>query len=161
VKGGHHVFGSVRKRHDYSLLRPLYPVPVLLFVFFLAVQGLHSLLTALHRAGRLHQQGTMFHSGASGSATGYCLYHSLKFLIETLLVSIIYMIYMMYLSTLNKHTIIVTNIMIMSFFWIKLNLKLPNFLTFQKRDVRQFSFVGFAGLLKPTPFEGTHYKRWR
>jgi hypothetical protein len=33
VKGGHHVFGSVRKRHDYSLLRPLYPVPVLLFVF--------------------------------------------------------------------------------------------------------------------------------
>jgi hypothetical protein len=89
VKGGHHVFGSVRKRHDYSLLRPLYPVPVLLFVFFLEVQGLHSLLTALHRAGRLYQQGTMFHSGASGSATRYCLYHSLKFLIET--VSVIYM----------------------------------------------------------------------
>ena len=38
---------------------------------------------------------------------------------------------------------------------------LPIFLTFQKRDNRQFSSVGFAGLLKPTPFEGTHYKRWR
>jgi hypothetical protein len=68
------------------------------------------------------------------------------------------MIYMMFLSTLNKRTIDVTNIMIMLFFCIKLNLKLPNFLTIQKRD-RQFSSVGFAGMLKPTLFEGTHYKR--
>jgi hypothetical protein len=52
-------------------------------------------------------------------------------------------------------------ILIKSFLWIKLNMNLPNFLTFQKRDNRQFSSVGFAGLLKPTPFEGTHYKRWR
>jgi hypothetical protein len=72
----------------------------------------------------------MFHSGASGSAAGYFLHHPLKFLIKTLLVSVIYMmfvctlnkrmlvsvIYMMFVSTLNKHTIIVTNIMIMLFF---------------------------------------------
>jgi hypothetical protein len=51
-------------------------------------------------------------------------------------------------------------IMIMSFCWIKINLKLSIFITIQKRYFRQFSSVGFAGLLKPTPFEGTHYKRW-
>jgi hypothetical protein len=44
------------------------------------------------------------------------------------------LIYMMFLSTLNKRTIDVINIMIMLFFWIKLNLKLPIFLTIQKRD---------------------------
>jgi hypothetical protein len=82
------------------------------------------------RSTRLHQLGTMFHSGASGSAAGYFLHQPLKFLIKTLLVTIIYMmfvstlnkhmlvsvIYMMFVSTLNKRTIIVTNIMIMSFF---------------------------------------------
>jgi hypothetical protein len=52
-------------------------------------------------------------------------------------------------------------ILIKSFLWIKLNMNLPKFLTFQKREYRQFSSVGFAGLLKPMPFEGTHYKRWR
>ena len=40
-------------------------------------------------------------------------------------------------------------------------MNLPNFLTIQKCDFRQFSFVGFAGMLKPPPFECTHYKRWR
>jgi hypothetical protein len=52
-------------------------------------------------------------------------------------------------------------ILIKSFLWIKLNMNLHKFLTIQKRDYRQFSYVGFAGLLKPTPFESTHYKRWR
>jgi hypothetical protein len=62
---------------------------------------------------------------------------------------------------LNKHIYDITIILIKSFLWIKLNMNLPKFLTFQKRDIRQFSSVGFVGLLKPTPFEGTHYKRWR
>jgi hypothetical protein len=44
----------------------------------------------------------MFHSGASGSAAGYFFHHPLKFLIKTLLVSVIYM---MFVSTLNKRTI--------------------------------------------------------
>jgi hypothetical protein len=61
---------------------------------------------------------------------------------------------MMFLFFSNKHLITTVMIMIMSFC-------LPIFLTIQKRHVRQFSSVGFAGLLKPTPFEGTHYKRWR
>jgi hypothetical protein len=52
-------------------------------------------------------------------------------------------------------------ILVTSFLWIKLNVNLSKFLTVQKHDVRQFSSVGFEGLLKPTSFEGTHYKRWR
>jgi hypothetical protein len=132
----------------------------------------------------------MFPSGASGSAVGSdsVLHHSLMFLIKTLLVSMIYMMFslmvniihmilflfiwnkqyvdvimimlMMFLFFSNKHLITTVMIMIMSFYWIKLNLKLPIFITIQKRYVRQFSSVDFAGLLKPTPFEGTHYKRW-
>jgi len=48
----------------------------------------------------------------------------------------------------------------MLIFWIKLLLNLPNILTIQKRD-RQFSSVGFASMLNPNIFEGTHYKRWQ
>jgi len=50
---------------------------------------------------------------------------------------------------------------IASFLWIKINVKMPYVSTIQKRNFRPFSSVGFAGMLKPTPFEGTHYKRWR
>ena len=38
-------------------------------------------------------------------------------------------------------------------------LKLPKFITIQKRD-RHFSVTGFAQMLKPNTFEGAHYKRW-
>jgi hypothetical protein len=77
VKGGHNVFGECPQAAR-----------------LLAVH-LHGILSALHRSGRLHQQGTMFPSGASGSAIGYdsVLRHSLIFFIKTLLVSMIYMIF--------------------------------------------------------------------
>jgi hypothetical protein len=39
-------------------------------------------------------------------------------------------------------------------------LKLSNILTIKKHD-RQFSVVGFASMLEPNVFKGTHYKRWR
>jgi hypothetical protein len=174
VKGGHSVFGECPQAAR------------------LLVVHLHGILSALHRSGRLHQQGTMFPSDASGSAIGYdsVLRHSLMFFIKTLLVSMIYMMFPLLINIIhmmlflfiwnkkyvdvimimlmmflfffsNKHLITIVMIMIMSFCWIKLNLKLPIFLTIQKRYIRQFSSVGFAGLLKPTPFEGTHYKRWR
>jgi hypothetical protein len=74
-------------------------------------------------------------------------------------VDIIMIMLMMFLFFFNKHLSTTCMIMIMSFCWIKLNLKLPMFLTIQKRYFRQFSSIGFAGLLKPSPFEGTHYKR--
>jgi hypothetical protein len=173
VKGGHSVFGECTQAAR------------------LLVVHLHGILSALHCSGRLHQQGTMFPSGASSSSIGYdsMLRHSLMFFIKTLLVSMIYVMFpllvniihimlflfiwnkqyidvimtmlMMFLFFSNKHLITTVMIMIMSFCWIKLNLKLPIFLTIQKRYIRQFSSVGFTGLLKPTPFEGTHYKRWR
>jgi hypothetical protein len=141
VKGGHSVFGECPQATR-----------------LLAVH-LHGILSALHRSGRLHQQGTMFPSGASGSAVGYdsVLHHPLMFLIKTLLVSMIYMIFpllvniihmilllfiwnkqyvnvimimlMMLLFSSNKHLITTVMIMIMSFCWIKLNLKLPIFIT--------------------------------
>jgi hypothetical protein len=47
------------------------------------------------------------------------------------------------------------------FFWIKLKLKMPTFLTIQKSDIRHFSVSGFADALKPgEPFDETFYKRW-
>jgi hypothetical protein len=66
------------------------------------------------------------------------------------------MIFFMMIIWLNKHMYDVMITLITLFLWIKLNVNLPRFLTFQKRDYRQFSSVGFAGLLKPTQFEGTH-----
>jgi hypothetical protein len=65
---------------------------------------------------------------------------------------------MAFMFSSHKHIFDVTNILIIAIFWIKLLLKMHNFLTIQKRD-RQFSVIGFAGMLKPNVFEGTHYKR--
>jgi len=121
--------------------------------------------------------------GASSSAAGYNHFTRLvnyMISITILLVSVNYMMVMIYLDNnmyhvslvstilismvifhLNKHIYDIMSILFISLIRIKLNSNLPIFLTFQKRDDRQFSSVGFAGLLKPTPFEGTHYKRWR
>jgi len=38
---------------------------------------------------------------------------------------------------------------------------MSNFLTIQKSDIRHFSVSGFAVALKPDPFDGSNYKRWR
>jgi hypothetical protein len=43
--------------------------------------------------------------------------------------------------------------------WIILQLKMSNFLTIQKCG-RASSIVGFASILKPNVFEGTHYRQW-
>jgi hypothetical protein len=137
--------GSVRKWHDYSL-----------FIFPATRSSRHPSYTA--PIGTTTPQGTMFPSGATGSAVGCdnVLHHPLMFLIKTLLVSMIYMMFpllvniihmmllfiwnkqyidvimimlMMFLFFLNKHLITTVMIMIMSFCWIKLELKLPIFLT--------------------------------
>jgi hypothetical protein len=45
---------------------------------------------------------------------------------------------------------------------IKLTKKLLNILTIQKPYmIRQFSPAGFAAALKPSPFTGSHFKRWQ
>jgi hypothetical protein len=81
------------------------------------------------------------------------------FNLNMLYVNVMFTMNMMFWFIMNQH--LITTVFIISFYWIKLNMKLPIFLTIQKRDYRYFSSVGFEGLLKPSPFEGTHYKRWR
>jgi len=39
-------------------------------------------------------------------------------------------------------------------------MNMPKFLTIQKPD-RYFSISGFSVALKPEPFDGSFYKRWR
>lgn len=56
-----------------------------------------------------------------------------------------------------KHIYVVTNLFV--YFWIKLCLNLPNYLTIQKLDNRHFLVSCFVAALKPAPFYGTHYKR--
>ena len=68
---------------------------------------------------------------------------------------------MLVLYYLDKHIYDIMAFLLTSILWNKLNMNLPKFLTIQKCDFRQFSSVGFAGMLKSPPFEGTHYKRWR
>ena len=98
-------------------------------------------------------------TSVSGSAARHVsvLRYPVRSCVKILLVSIIYMVFML---RPNNHIHDVTNLLVIAIFWIKLLLKLPKFLTIQKRD-RQFSVVGFASMLKPNVFEGTHYKRWR
>ena len=72
-------------------------------------------------------------TSASGSTVGYVsvVHYPVKFWINILLVSIIYMIFML---RSHKHIHDVTNLLIIAIFWIKLLLKLSKILTIQKRD---------------------------
>jgi hypothetical protein len=119
-------------------------------------------------------------SGASGSTAGYAdlilkiamfvssVYSMINmFLLRNITCHVLLfgakIFFMMMLMTyyLDKHIYDIMQFLLASILWNKLNMNLPNFLTFQKCEFRQFSSVGFAGMLKPPPFEGTHYKRWR
>jgi hypothetical protein len=44
--------------------------------------------------------------------------------------------------------------LLMFYFWIKLTMKIPNYLTILKPNVGQFSVSGFAAALKPNIFDG-------
>ena len=47
-------------------------------------------------------------------------------------------------------------------FGIKIYQKLPRSLTIQKPDyVNRLSISSFAATIKPPPFDGSNYKRWR
>ena len=98
-------------------------------------------------------------SSALGSAAGYVTVNPIfpvRFLAS---ISFLSMFYILAAIRSHKHIHDVRKFFIIAIFWIKLLLKLHKILTIQKRD-RQFSVVGFAGMLKPNIFEGTHYKRW-
>ena len=40
-------------------------------------------------------------------------------------------------------------------------MKMPNYLTIQKPNLRQFSISGFAAALKPNNFDGKNFMIWR
>ena len=63
---------------------------------------------------------------------------------------------MLSIRNIHMHIYVVTNLL-MLFFWIKLIMKLPKFLTIQKPNVRQFSVSGFAAALKPNNFDGKNF----
>ena len=47
-------------------------------------------------------------------------------------------------------------------FGIKLCPKMPSYLTIQKpNSVNRLSVANFAATIKPPPFDGSNYKRWR
>jgi hypothetical protein len=75
------------------------------------------------------------------------------------LLNMISMFIIVVTSSSHVHIFVVTNLLL--FIWIKLNMKMPNFLTIQKLDIRLFSVSGFAAALKPNGFNDTNYKRWR
>jgi len=58
------------------------------------------------------------------------------------------------------HIYVVTNLL-MFYFWIKMTMKMSNYLTIQKPNVRQFSVSGFAAALKPNNFDGKNFMIWR
>jgi hypothetical protein len=54
------------------------------------------------------------------------------------------------------------HVMLMFYSWINIIKKMPRFSTIQKPNMcRQFSIQGFAATLKPAPFTGTYFKRWK
>jgi hypothetical protein len=87
-----------------------------------------------------------------GPSTGYTLFFVFVH------VSLLFTAYAS--SYTHMHIHVITYIAL--FFWIKLKLKMPKFLTIQKSDIMHFSDSGFAAALKPSqPFGGTFYKRCR
>ena len=57
-----------------------------------------------------------------------------------------------FVRDIRMHIYAITNLL-MLYFWIKLTMKMPNYLTIQKPNVRQFSVSGFAAALKPNNFD--------
>ena len=99
-----------------------------------------------------------------GPSTGYI--SILKLVKSNLFFAMISMLFMNIFATnlryskiTHVHIFIITNLLL--FFWINFNMKMPKFLTFQKRNNRQFSVSGFAAALKPNNFDGKNFMIWR
>ena len=64
-----------------------------------------------------------------------------------------------FVRDIHMHIYAVTNLL-MLFFWIKLIMKMPKFLTIQKPNIMYFSVSGFAAALKPNNFDGNNFMIW-
>ena len=64
-----------------------------------------------------------------------------------------------FVRDIHMHIYVVMNLL-MFYFLIKLIMKMPNYLTFQIPNVRQFSVSGFAAALKPNNFDDKNFMIW-
>ena len=107
-------------------------------------------------------------SGANGASdalgmrpsAGYTLNSLITVLcVLTVSIGMSYLHAVAFVSDIHIHIYVVTNLLIF-YFWIKLTMKMPNFLTIQKPNVRQFSVSGFTAALKPNNFDGKNFMIW-
>ena len=126
----------------------------LLFLFLAArhrADDLHCITSALHRAGRLHQQSTMPLSGVSGSTAGYAnliaifvisvidILYLRDSTCHVLLVSTCFILMMtLMMNSFDKHIhdIMFMHFLFVLYLWNKLNMNLSNFLTDARRPSR-------------------------
>jgi hypothetical protein len=104
-------------------------------------------------------------SGANGASDALSMGPTLNSLITVLCILTVsigmsYLHVVAFVSDIHMHIYVVVNLL-MFYFWIKLTMKMPNFLTIQKLNVRQFSISGFVVALKPNIFDGKNFMIWR
>ena len=88
-----------------------------------------------------------------GPSAGYSLISVITvFCILTVSICMSYQHAVAFVRNIHMHIYVVTNLL-MLYFWIKLTMKIPNYLTIQKPNVRQFFISGFAAALKPNNFD--------
>ena len=92
-----------------------------------------------------------------GPSAGYTLNSLITILcVLTVSIGMSYLHAVAVVSDIHIHIYVVTK-PLMFYFWIKLTMKMPNYLTIQKPNVRQFSVSGFATALKPNNFDGKNF----
>ena len=96
-----------------------------------------------------------------GPSVGYSLISVITvFCILTVSISMSSMHAVAFIRNIHMHIYAITNLL-MLYFWIKLIMKMPNYLTIQKPNLRQFFVSGFAAALKPNDFDGKNFMIWQ
>ena len=95
-----------------------------------------------------------------GPSAGYILISVITVLVATVFVCMLSLHAVVFIREIHMHIYVFTNLL-MFYFWIKLTMKMPNYLTIQKPNLRQFSVSGFAAALKPNNFDGKNFMIWR
>jgi hypothetical protein len=130
---------------------------VLLFFFRRPFEGLHCInLPALNLYGYIEHTHEM--SRVNGAIDALNIGPSAVYFPFFVFVHVLLLFTAYASSDTHMHIHVITYMTL--FFWIKLNLIMPKFLTLQKPDIRHFSISGFAAVLKQRePFDGTFYER--
>ena len=92
-----------------------------------------------------------------GPSAGYTLNYLITVLcVLTVSIGMSYLHAVAFVSDIHIHIYVVMNLL-MFYFWIKLTMKIPNYLTIQKPNVSQFYVSVFAAALKPNNFDGKKF----